>query len=186
MPRKIKFDVDQHKYFLGDREIPGVTTIMKGLNLIDDRWFTEESRETGTAVHEILELYDKGIKVEPKHALIGYLSAYQAFLSENSSLYVKEIEKTVYEPNMSYCGKLDRIMINCDTGQKFLIDIKTGAPLRNHKLQCSAYALAARDKSLLIGGLYLTADGKYKFKLYPRMDSVWRSVMKVYNFKERR
>lgn len=186
MPTKIKFDADKHTYTVNGREIPNVTTVLKALGLIDDRFFTEESRKIGTEVHEILELYDSGFDLPQKMGLEGYIMAYQEFLNKFPYLHIIEIEKTLYHSNMGYCGKLDRVLENEKTGEIHIVDIKTGLHLRSHPLQLTAYALAYKKPNARLAGLHLGSDGTYKYKEFSKEEAVWRSCMKVYNYKERK
>lgn len=185
MPIKIKFDPDSHKYIVGGREIPSVTTILKEITILDDKWFKPEGAERGTKVHEYLELIDKGYKVAVPPTIRGYLKAYEDFKAANVGYKVRHIELALYDTKYKVCGKLDRVFVN-DEGEELIIDIKTGASLRFHPLQLTAYAMAYGNKKARIGGLYLSPDGTYKFKESNRLETLWRSCVKVYDFKVRR
>jgi hypothetical protein len=185
MQSKIQFDPDKHKYFVGGREIPSVTTILKEITILDDRWFKPGSDRLGTKVHEYLELIDKGYQIAIAPTLRGYIKAYEDFKKANSSFKIKHIELPLYDKKLKVCGKVDRIFENSE-GEELIVDIKSGVHLRFHTLQLTGYAMAYGNKSARIGGLYLSADGKYKYKEYDRADNLWRSCVKVHDFKVRR
>jgi hypothetical protein len=56
------FDPVLHEYRDGDLIIQSVTQILKRAGHIDDRWYSEEARERGSAVHELCERFNKGIR----------------------------------------------------------------------------------------------------------------------------
>ena len=87
MQSKIQFDPDKHKYFVGGREIPSVTTILKEITILVDRWFKPGSDTLGTKVHEYLELIDKGYKIHVPQTLRGYVKAYEDVLTKCNTKY---------------------------------------------------------------------------------------------------
>ena len=186
MPAKIKFNADEHKYYVSGKEIPSVTTILKELTILDDRWFKPGRDRIGTRVHEYLDLLDKDLKVAIPPTIKGYIDGYLNFRKAHPDLEPIAIEQSVYDKKLKICGKVDRIFNNINTGVKILIDIKTGVKLRFHALQCTAYAVALGDKSIRTGGLYLNGDSSYQFKEYDRQDTLWKSCVRVYDFKVRR
>ena len=130
---KIRFEEQSHQYFdETGRHIPGVTNILKAGGLID---FTgipegklEDARFTGTNVHKICELWDRGQLDEDSLDERGklYLASWQKFRADYGIDEFEGIETIVFSPIFMYCGTLDRVF---EYGKKtILADIKTGAP----------------------------------------------------------
>lgn len=186
MPTKIKFDPDKHKYFVSGREVPSVTTILKELGILDDRWFKPGPDQVGTKVHEYLDLIDQGFKVNVPLMIRGYIRAYHMFREANPDLEIVEIEKVLFDSTLDICGKPDRVYKDKANDDLLVIDFKTGAAQRFHKLQLTAYAVAYKQTKARIGCLYLSSDGNYKYKEHERVDRLWRSCVMVYDYKVRR
>jgi hypothetical protein len=185
MPVKIKFDPDKHKYIVGGREIPSVTTILKEITILDDRWFKPGSDKMGTKVHEYLELLDRGYNNVISPTIRGYVKAYLAFREANKNYKIKHVELALYDSKLKICGKVDRIYEN-EQGEELIVDIKTGNALRFHALQLTAYAMAYGNKNAKIGCLYLSADGTYRFKEHCRLENIWKACVRVHDYKVRR
>lgn len=187
MRTKIRFDPDAHKYYIFDREIPSVTTVLKKIGVLDDRWFKAGSGEKGTKVHEFLELIDQGFKVTVPITIRGYVRAYKAFREANPGFVLKSLEEVIFDRSLHVCGKVDRVFTDTETDETWVVDIKTGTPQRFHRIQVSAYANALKEKRMpRIAGLYLSPDGNYKFKEYQKSHVLWRSCVAVYDFLVRR
>ena len=71
------FDEAAHRYTLDGRELPGVTTALKDVGLIDDRWFDEWSATKGKFVHQACAMVDDGTQEEDAldPAIKGYVEA---------------------------------------------------------------------------------------------------------------
>jgi RecB family exonuclease len=172
----IDFYAPLHQYT--DRDtgevIPSVTQILKAAGIIDDRFYTEEARDRGSAVHTLCERYAKGERTDAKGrplASLEYVNAFVKWMDEADDdgtelSYMKTegiIEHELF--GIRYCGKYD---IFCEqNGTSLLVDIKTGAPAKWHLLQLAAYALAINPTYIM--DLYLSADGTYSERvLSPR------------------
>ena len=152
------FDAKQHKYFVGDRELISVTTLLKVMGL---QWYPNNEAvrlkmELGSYVHQITEYYDKNrlgysVKFYPEniykndairkengmHEALPYFEAYKKFLTE-TGCEVIEVEKRYYHPAWWYAGTIDRLArIN---GQLTILDIKTGISIPATALQIGGYA----------------------------------------------
>src|SRR5229473_2122434 len=105
---ELRVDPQQHRYWLGPRELPSVTTILQTTGIVDSTWFTEGSRVRGTTLHRATEAIDRG---EPLDAvgpmLTPYLDAYRAFLSDVHPVW-QGIEAPVVDRALGYAGTLDR------------------------------------------------------------------------------
>ncbi len=164
----LRFDEAAHRYFLGARELPSVTSILKDAGLVDDRWFTEESAERGTAIHQAIERLHRSLpyfNVGPE--LVGYMEAYLAFLA-SSRFLCEASEIRVHDPVRGYAGTID--LLGALPGHKHvLIDIKTGTVPKSVGPQTYAYARCLETFHERYA-LNLTENGQ--FRLVPLTD--WR------------
>jgi len=187
------FNPAAHEYTEDDgTPIPSVTQIIKAAGIIDDRWYTQEAREKGSAVHELCERYAAGVRVDNRGnplASYEYINSFAAWMSDYH-VFTLSTECRVYHniDGKAYAGTYD---ILADIGGKtVLIDIKTGAKAKWHAVQLAAYAMARP----VIGGvvqadpvnpdalavLYLQAGGKYRYEKIPGS----RMVEGIREFKE--
>ena len=155
----IKFDKETHTYSVGGAVLPSVTQVLKGMGIINTKFYTEDSRDRGTKVHDALEMLDLDMVeksfIEPD--IEGYIRAYEQFKYDVGAK-VLEVEKIVTHEELWYAGTLDRIM---DIGGKrVIVDIKTGSHEDWHNIQLSAYKLALGEKDIAMANLYLTKRGK--------------------------
>jgi hypothetical protein len=156
----LRFDPQEHRYYLEGRELPGVTRVLRLAGYVDDRWWTNFSRDRGSAVHLACELDDRGIldeaTVDPRIA--GYLDAWRRFTADTGAVW-EQIEEHVMCPVYRYAGTPDRIgaVSRCVA----IVDIKTGDPGQAAKVQTAAYARAAGltcDRLVV----QLSRDGTYR------------------------
>ena len=178
----LTFDPIKHEYKWNDEVVYSCTQYLNMAGLVDARWFTEESRKRGTAVHVATELLDEGrLEESMLHPLIRpYVEAYKLFLVE-SGFKCELIEQMVFDEERRVSGTLDRTgtMSNKDV----LIDIKTGTPSAWSKLQTAFYesVLPKRYERYV---LQLKATGKYKLHKYSNRNDikVFRSLVSVVNW----
>jgi len=187
------FNPAAHEYTENDgTPIPSVTQIIKAAGIIDDRWYTQEARDKGSAVHELAERYAAGIRVDNKGnplAAYEYVNSFAAWCRDYH-VFTLSTECRVYHKinGKAYAGTYD---ILADIGGKtVLIDIKTGAKAKWHAVQLAAYAMAHP----VVGGvvnvfavnpdalavLYLQAGGEYRYEKIPGS----RMVEGIREFKE--
>ncbi len=170
----IIFRESDHTYWQGDREIPGVTTILKPL--CDFSHIREEvlARKSalGTAVHFATELFDEDDldwdSLTEEQA--GYTRGWAKF-REEQDVEIIGMEQKVYHDTMRYAGTLDRRLIL--NGTRGILDIKTSAVMSAATgVQTAAYAEAAKrtwpDEPAPEArwGLQLKPDGTYRLHAY--------------------
>lgn len=166
------FDKESHTYRLGDRVIVSVTQAIVRAGLIDTRWFTEESRIRGTAVHEAV-FYDihNDLHVDSLHPVIEpYVRAWFAFKKDSRFSAIKELcEIRQWHPLYDYCGTPD--IVGVLNGRIWLVDIKTG-DCPTARYQTAAYREFPRIRALSPrrASLRLYPNGTYK--LIPHADDV--------------
>jgi len=187
------FDPGSHEYREDDgTPIPSVTQILKAAGVIDDRWYTAESRDKGTAAHRLCERYAEGDREGKRGIFLRALPYVNAFANWVDSCYPWAIatECRIYHKlnGKAYAGTFD--LLAEIQGKRTLIDIKTGAPAKWHAIQLAAYAMAHLTGNPFIEGkpvnpdkcavLYLRADGSYKYDPIPGA----RLVEAIREFKE--
>jgi len=158
------FNPALHEYWTDDHlvRIPGVTTILKEAGLIDDRFFTAEARERGSAVHSLCQRYANGERFDdlgrPLESL-EYVNALAAWFREKRAYAIateQMIDGTIN--GRRYAGTFD--LLAEIEGKRVLIDYKTGAGMKWHPAQIAAYALAVNPDRCIM--LHLKADGTYR------------------------
>ena len=188
------FDPGSHEYSEDDGiPIPSVTQIHKAAGVVDDRWFTAESRDKGTAAHKLCERYAAGHR-EDKHGRplrdLPYVNAFAQWIDDYHPWAI-DTECMIYHRlnGIAYAGTFDlRALID---GKRVLIDLKTGAKSKTHAVQLAAYSMARIvDKSGRVtdnfvnpskcATLYLKADAKYIYDPIPGS----RLVEAIREFKE--
>lgn len=139
----LEFDPINHIYKYNGRVIPSVTGILKGVGIIDDRFYNEEACKRGSKVHLATQLLDEDDLDEDSidDDIRPYLDAWKKFKYDTGFIPDK-IEAQVMSEAYYYAGTLDR------TGKfrrpnKSLLDIKTiktrGAIAKWVRLQIAGY-----------------------------------------------
>ncbi len=181
------FDPGSHEYREDDgTPIPSVTQVLKAAGVIDDRWYTAEARDKGTAAHKLCERYAAGHR-EDKHGRplrdIPYVNAFANWMDDSYPWAIATECRIYHRLNgKAYAGTFD--LLAEIQGKRTLIDIKTGAPAKWHAVQLAAYAMASMDGAPVnpdkCAVLYLKADGSYKYLPIPGS----RLVEAIREFKE--
>ncbi len=175
---------ENHIYHDGDGNIiPGVTSVLKDVGVIDDRWFDDYSRTRGQMVHLATALYDRDDLEESSvnPVIEPYLNAWIKFRKESG--YVPDmIEKIVHNKIYGYAGTLDRT--GTKNGVKELTEIKSGTVQSWAELQTAAYA-GCLDGVYKRYAIELHDNGSYKKVVYDnRQDwGVWLSCLTLRNYK---
>lgn len=131
---------ESHQYYLGSEELPGVTTILKAVGEIDTSFMTDSGASVGKRRHHMTQLLDEGRfdwgSILPED--IPYAQGWEEFKVDQAPTF-DAIEVKGYHPIYRYAGTADRL---ADIGgEKYIIDIKTGKPLKWHPLQATLYAM---------------------------------------------
>lgn len=189
---ELRFFPQEHRYFLGQRELPSVTRIIGSVFALDiPEEILRPAQERGTMVHRITELDDQDDLDESTVApeFQPYLEAWRAF--RKASGFVPDpdgIEIRTYHPSFYYAGTIDRIG-RLGNGRRIVIDIKTGGKYPHYRIQLAAYCnLLADPLNYLRGSVTLDRDGSFWFDEFSREDfpmdlAVFRSCLNVYTFK---
>ncbi len=144
---RIRLDPIEHRYFLGDKEIPGYSAICRDLGIVKENpHYTEEGREEGRMLSEWLLFLaqEKTPRSDPDPRIAGRVGGIKKFLSLSKfKLLFGEVPQ--YDPVSGFAvtpdivGHIGRIAVN--------IDAKRGAKTKTHVLQ-----LAAQKIALAAGG----------------------------------
>ena len=169
----MQFIADQHEYRDGADSVRSVTQILTLAGYIDARWYTEESRDRGSAVHTLCERYALGERFDGlgrELASLEYVNAFAAWMDDTGAYAIATeciIDGIVN--GHRYAGKYD--LLAEVKGKRLLTDIKTGAKAKWHHIQIAAYALAANPDKCSV--LYLKPDGKYREDKLTPQEILW-------------
>lgn len=164
---------DDHRYVLDGREIPGCTTTLKQLGLIDTTFYTDEGLVRGTEVHRRIKEFLMGRSVPATDAYANYVLAARKYL-EDSQLEVLHIEIELCDSALGIAGTPDLIAFTTPGGGRFryvIPDWKTGGVERWHGVQLAIYEHLARTHGLVEGlcerlTVHLRDDGTYTTQPY--------------------
>lgn len=168
----LEFDHDRHLYQSDGRPVPSVTQVLHAAGLIDSTWYTDESRDRGTAVHMACHYIDEEGphgelgNLDPewmeRSPYAGYVRAYLAF-KQDAGFHQELVEKRLVH-QLGYCGTVDRTGFfgqQIALGANVVLDIKTGIHEEWHRVQLAAYAACMpRPMGMRRFNLYLSNDSK--------------------------
>lgn len=166
-PELLTFDEQSHTYRYQGVEVVSVTQAIKAAGLIEDGYYTEYSRQRGTAVHFATQLDDEGDLDEDSldPAITPYVEAARKFRRDTG--FVPElIESRFCLIQLGYAGMLDRYGHMGKT--KVVLDYKTGPVRPWTRLQLGAYGNSMPNgASIERYAVQLKDDGDYKITRYP-------------------
>lgn len=101
--RKVIFDDLTHSYWCGDKELIGVTSLMKRYGLSPDysnipKAVLENAAAKGTALHRLIEDFDNGLPVQPTKGIeayrkLGFDHLASEYLVTDGKLVASKIDK---------------------------------------------------------------------------------------------
>jgi hypothetical protein len=171
----LQFDPAEHVYSADGIVIPGVTSVLEAVGIIDYARIPEGTRvmalERGRHVHTLCQFDDEG-SLDPDTVdvrLAGYLEAWRRF-REDFRFHPELIEHRGFSAIHRYAGTLDRrgiIGYGTDKAYQTLLDIKTSVAPYWTKFQTAAYAnffeSPAKYRRMAVA---LRQDGTYKVSEY--------------------
>ncbi len=176
---RLAFDAESHTYRLDGRVVKSNTQILKGAGLIDDRFYTEESRDRGTRVHRAVEMHEGETLVMDRvdADVRPRLNAYFKF-KRDTGFVAELVETRIFSEAHGFATTLD--LVGRMQGTRKLIDIKSGATNHWNELQLAGQDIAlcerlyARDLELepINGSPY----PEERFILQLRPDETYRLV----------
>lgn len=144
------------------RALISVTQILTLANRINTDWFTPEAALRGQIVHDLTERVDRGEAVYVPPEVMGYIEAYQLFLTTVRPVY-QASEVAVRNAILGVGGRIDRVCADL-FGAPGLLDFKTGEPYPWHGQQLAFYNLLKPTGARW--GCYLGANGRFRLKQY--------------------
>jgi hypothetical protein len=155
-----------HRYWLNGRELDGCTNTLAAVGLIDRSRYSEEARDRGSYVHEVIhaDLQNDLAEEQVSADIFGYLIAARAYLREQE-VGVLAVECPLADPVRGLGGKPD--VIGMRRGRHVIPDWKTGGRERWHGFQSAWYEHLARVNNCVSGlvdreAVYLSDDGTYQ------------------------
>jgi hypothetical protein len=152
----VRFTPADHRYFLGDRELASVTKILHAVLQDGSAFWRPEDRQRGHRVHRLTEVIDAGdwdgtiscpdLEEAAITKIINRGIAYQKFL-DDTGFVAQHCELLVCSAVYGFGGKLDKWGICQDrtkpwVNERWIVDIKSGAPTPSAKLQVALYDYA--------------------------------------------
>ena len=204
MPDGLTFDPVKHQYRFHGLRVPGVTTILRSVRLIDfegvGRGVLDAARERGHAVHDAVMFDCDGALDEATvdAEFLGYVDAARQWRLDCHFEPVG-VEYALYHPTYRYAGTAD--LVGWLNGEPAVVDWKTGrASDVCADLQLGAYGAALRQlppvewfdmtggTPIMRIGVELHADGTYRSHRYTRAQdfALFLNALTIYREQERR
>lgn len=154
----VRFDQEQHRYFLGVAELSGITGFLKKLVFPDKykdipQWILDRAASNGTLIHESIELLDGGF--HPAE-MSDELKSYQRIKKENNLTTVAN--EYIVTDKEHFASGIDLVLTN-DKEEIILADIKTTSVLDKEyvswQLSIYAYLFEMQNPSLKADKLFV-------------------------------
>jgi hypothetical protein len=166
-----RFDRVDHVYWALDtgEMLPHITSMLARTGWINDRWYTVESSERGTAVHKLTADYDLGV-LDVATVMSRYRGWLLAWVKLKALLQmtVLHVEEPMVHPILRFAGTLDRVQaVDGRTGPG---ELKSGDQEKSHQIQTALQAILveptlgipARFQQRL--AFYIQDNGKLKVR----------------------
>ena len=173
-PLPFRFSAVDHEYVALDtgEVYPHITGLLQKAGLVDDRWYTPESRTRGTAVHRLTTDYDLGALEDVDGCTSRYKGWLHAHVACMNALrpVVLQVEQPIVHPHYRFGGRPDRIVRLFGVRGPF--EIKSGGPEKAHAIQTALQAiLDSMDAGIpadVLGrwAAYYQENGKYRVEAF--------------------
>lgn len=170
-PLPFRFDAANHEYLsIATGELyPHITGMLEQTGWTDDRWFTEESSDRGTAVHRLTADFDLGSLdvASCTSTFRGYLLSHVKAVGIVKPIMLA-VEEPLVHPTLLFGGRPDRDMLAMK--QRGVWEVKSGVPARSHQIQTALQAILVAieaklpAESLLRLCCYVKNAGKFKLE----------------------
>lgn len=147
---ELHFDEAAHRYTVGGKPVPSVTTILAGLGLVDSRFFNETAAKRGSAVHRAIELDAEGDLDESSlSSVVGArLEGWRKFTRDMEYAPLRDrfgfrgvfSEVLMYSRRFRVAGMADGVGTMRGVAGLVLPDAKTGVPSPATAFQTAGYA----------------------------------------------
>lgn len=204
----LRFEESGHRYFIGDAEMPSITTVMAAVGIPDFSAVPPDvlsaAADRGKAVHHACHLHDLGKldygSLDAKW--YPYLSGWARFCDQYEFIQVLQ-ETPLYCPQKGYAGTPDRAGTLLWKGKRVfaVVEIKSGklyddAPgvqtaAQEHLIRVNdVLPLTKRDRVLRLS-VHLSGTDMFTFKHTveehenPNDFAVFLSALTIWNYKRR-
>jgi len=178
-----RFDAEAHEYFLNDRRVVNVTSVLN--DLLPGYRASDWHMNRGKAVHAAAALIARRKLFEFDARIGGQVEACRKFLREVQP-EILAVETQVYSERYQYAGTLD---LACKIDGKRLVADYKASLTPSTIYQCAAYALACPEQKINHGiGIELHADGTYRLSEMwdlKRPKQEWLSLLTTFNIRAR-
>lgn len=142
-----RFDAEEHIYTdEHGRTLPSITQMLAKTGWVDERWYTEEGSDRGSAVHRLSAEYDMGAldlqTTVTKYR--GYLLGHVKAMEQLRPMWT-DVEVPHVHPGYRFGGRPDRIGVVLRL--KTVGELKTGKPEQSHGIQTALQAILAAECS---------------------------------------
>lgn len=183
-PAEFRFSEEGHRYYLGDEEIPSLSSLLRQAGEVDTTYMTDEGRDRGTAVHSLCATLDQCADLPPVvEQYRGYVAAYEAVV-ETLRPEWECIEEAECSRRWRFGCRPDRV--GEVYGVPTIAELKTGGKEPWHGLQLALQAIAVSERTLLPPDryqrivIYLKDTGRYSVEIpkSPRDYDAARALLK--------
>lgn len=188
MTEGLTFDANDHTYRFKGRLVPGVTSVLEQLQVLDGvtRDVLDAARDFGSNVHAACDLFNRDdLDIDALHpALVPYLNGWRRFLDE-TGFTVTASEQRVFSPKLFYAGTADAF--GTMHGTTWVVDIKSGVVPDTVGPQLAAYQQAAIDRPRRRLCVQLL-DGNYKLHECKDLGdfAIFQSALNLYRYRLQR
>lgn len=152
----------EHHYWLGQEELWGVSAVLKDNRLVDDQWFTEESRRRGTFIHAILAEAARGnfpylpfVDEEYQGWCRSGIEFLEMLRADGAEIMGAELMR--HHHLYRFAGTID--LMARWRGKIWLFDLKTGKAAKATRYQLAAYGLLDGGSQCKKAAVELQQDG---------------------------
>jgi hypothetical protein len=138
MVNPVIFDEKEHTYELDNVFYDSTTQILRKFGLYPEyeKYGNENSRDFGSKLHRLLELYDKNDLGDYDNAMDPWLNGYKRFLEAYQPRW-ELIEYPMVSKLWGFAGAPDRVGIV--RSRNAVVDLKSGSEIPANELQTAAY-----------------------------------------------
>ena len=181
----LEFDEKTHRYFRGDQERVGLTTLLRSY-FGTSKYYTQRGRELGSALHLACQFLAEDTldwdTLEPE--IVEQAKAYRRFIQE-TGFFPQILEAPYHSMEIDVATKPDQVGLMM--GRLSVVEIKRGAVLKQYELQTAGQKIILKDNDVDVQdryGLYLKKNGKYSLEKHPndfQDEDYFRILAKAYH-----
>lgn len=146
-----RFVAEPHGYFFQDVPVPSPSTVFADLGLVDKRWYTEDSRARGRAVHAWIPEALAGRSIAAADPEIRLFVESAMRLVDRLKPRIVRLEVPLYHPELRFAGTSDAEVEH--QGWAEIWDWKSGKAPKVARYQTAAYEMLARRNNPLNSAL---------------------------------